>query len=253
MKDWDISINYGIKTGCNEAFIIDEAKRAELIRSDPKSAEIIRPILRGRDIKRYGYEWANQYLIVTHNGYRDNSGSDVPPLNINDYQAIKAHLYEHWDAISTRTDRGITPYNLRNCAYMDDFSKQKIVWGNLNLKAQYVLVDEVIYVNAPSPIITPGSEYLLAFLNSAIGDWWIKLVGVGRSGGFLEYKPMFVESFPVPLPTYDVANELSQLVRIRMSTENTVDIAKTENKINQLIFSTYNLTKEEIKEMDELV
>ena len=65
LKDWDIEINYGIKTGCNEAFIINEAKRAELIKKDPKSAEIIRPILRGRDIKRYSYEFANLYLICT--------------------------------------------------------------------------------------------------------------------------------------------------------------------------------------------
>ena len=68
LKDWDIKINRGILTGCNDAFIIDEAKKEELIKEDPKSAEIIRPILRGRDIKRYGYDFAGLYLIATHNG-----------------------------------------------------------------------------------------------------------------------------------------------------------------------------------------
>ena len=87
LKDWDIEINYGIKTGGNEAFIINEAKRAELIRKDPKSAEIIRPILRGKDIKRYGYDFKGLYLIATHNGYKD-----VPRVNIDDYPAIKEWL-----------------------------------------------------------------------------------------------------------------------------------------------------------------
>ena len=80
---WKININYGIKTGCNEAFIIDNKKKDELIRKDPKSAEIIRPILRGRDIKRYSYEFAEQYLIAL-----------FPSLNydIEDYPAVRDYL-----------------------------------------------------------------------------------------------------------------------------------------------------------------
>ena len=109
LKDWDIKINYGIKTGCNEAFIIDEQTRIRLISADPRSAEIIRPILRGRDITRYGYEWDNLYLIVTHNGYSDVYGNEVAPINVEEYPAIRTHLDEYWDKISKRTDRGVTP------------------------------------------------------------------------------------------------------------------------------------------------
>ena len=89
LKDWDIQINYGIKTGFNEAFIINGEKRKELIAQDPKSAEIIRPILRGRDIKRYGYEFADLYLINTHNGVKEKG---IKRINIEDYPAVKAHL-----------------------------------------------------------------------------------------------------------------------------------------------------------------
>ena len=74
--------------------------------------------MRGRDIKRYGYDFANQYLIAAHNGYQGENGIEYPPLDIGTYPAIKAHLDEYWDVISVRTDKGITPYNLRNCAYM---------------------------------------------------------------------------------------------------------------------------------------
>jgi type II restriction/modification system DNA methylase subunit YeeA len=123
LKDWDISINYGIKTGCNEAFIIDKAKRDEIIAKDQKSAEIIRPILRGRDIVRYRTNFADLYLINTHNGI---PSENIPPIDINEYPAIKKHLDKYLTEITNRDDQGITSYNLRSCAYMNDFSKQKL-------------------------------------------------------------------------------------------------------------------------------
>ena len=138
LKDWNISINYGIKTGCNEAFIINEEKKNELIAKDPKSAEIIRPILRGKDIKRYGFDFANLYLIATHNGY-----GDTPRVNIEKYPAVKEWLdnggiayngkpYKGYETIAARADQGDTPYNLRSCAYMDDFNKPKICYSETN-------------------------------------------------------------------------------------------------------------------------
>ena len=121
LKDWDIQINYGIKTGFNDAFIISTEKRNEILdncSSDEerqRTAELIRPILRGRDIKRYGYDWANLWLINTHNGVK----GVMPRVDIMEYPALKAHLDQHWDKISKRADKGDTPYNLRNCAYLE--------------------------------------------------------------------------------------------------------------------------------------
>lgn len=181
LKDWNIKIYRGILTGYNEAFIIDRKKKDELISADPKSAEIIRPILRGRDIKRYGFDFADLWLINTHNGIKDK---DIPPVDINQYPAVKAHLDKYWDKISVRNDKGYTPYNLRNCVYTDDFSKQKIVWGNLCLSAQYAWVEDEMYVNAPSPFITNANKYILALLNSKVVDWYIKMLGVSRNGGY---------------------------------------------------------------------
>ena len=125
LKDWDIQINYGIKTGFNDAFIIDSAKRNEILdacRSEDerqRTAEIIRPILRGRDIRRYAYDWADLWLINTHNGIR----GEVERIHIEDYPAIKQHLDNYWDKIEPRADQGETAYNLRNCAYLDDLSQ----------------------------------------------------------------------------------------------------------------------------------
>jgi hypothetical protein len=115
LKDWDINIYRGILTEYNEAFIIDGKKNDELIAEDPKSAEIIRPILRGRDIKKFVYDYADLWLINTHNGIKEKG---VIPINVNNYPAIKKHLDNFYPKLAKRADKGDTPYNLRNCAYM---------------------------------------------------------------------------------------------------------------------------------------
>lgn len=135
LKDWNINIYRGVLTGYNDAFIISTEKRNEILANcqtedeRTRTAELIRPILRGRDIKRYSYDWANLWLINTHNGIKGK----IPRIQIENYPAIKAHLDQYWEKISTRADKGDTPYNLRNCAYMEDFSKPKIVWGNVTI------------------------------------------------------------------------------------------------------------------------
>lgn len=121
LKDWDIKIYRGVLTGCNEAFIISTKKRDEILANcqseneRSRTAELIRPILRGRDIKRYGYEWAGLWLINTHNGVKGK----FPRIRIEDYPAVKAHLDDYWNEICERADQGDTPYNLRNCAYQN--------------------------------------------------------------------------------------------------------------------------------------
>ena len=202
LKDWNIRINYGIKTGCNEAFIIDGIKRAELIRNDPKSAEIIRPILRGKDIKRYGYSFGNQYLIATHNGYCDSKGNEIPPININDYPAIKAHLDGCWDVISVRTDKGVTPYNLRNCAYWDDFSKQKVIWGEISDRPKFAFDNGEYMQEATTFLMTgPKPKYLLAFLNSQLSMYFFSKIGTTTGIGTVRWKKFKLEEFSIPQPT----------------------------------------------------
>ncbi|MBN2734796.1 MAG: Eco57I restriction-modification methylase domain-containing protein [Methanomicrobiaceae archaeon] len=243
LKDWDINIYRGVLTGYNEAFIIDGKKKDELIAEDPKSAEIIRPILRGRDIKRYSYEFADLWLINVHNGVKEK---DIPPVDINKYPAIKRHLDKYYPEIAKRYDKGDTPYNLRNCAYMEDFSKQKIVWGNLCLSSQYALVEEDFFVNAPSTMIVPGNKYLLAILNSKVADWYIRGLGVTRNGGYFEYKPMFVEKLPVPqIPEKEeqlynyLIDEMLDLKRQNQPTD------KIEKQLEEMVYSVYGLTKDE--------
>lgn len=176
------------------------------------------------------------WLINTHNGIKEKN---VKPVNIKDYPVIKKHLDKFWKKIEPRADQGDTPYNLRNCAYMDDFNRQKIAWGNLNLKASYAIVPEGFFVNAPCPMIVPASKYLLAILNSKLADYFIRKLGVTRNGGYFEYKPMFIEQLPVPNVSEAEKNKIAVLVQENSTTE-------SDNLLNQAIYQLYNLTDEEI-------
>ena len=241
LKDWDICINYGIKTGFNDAFIVNSAKRDEILsncKTDEereKTAELIRPILRGRDIKRYEYTFADLYLINTHNGVKENGKVKIPRINIEDYPAVKKHLDEYWEKIETRADKGDTPYNLRNCAYMEDFDKPKIVWGNLNLSATYALAPIGIMINAPATMIVPASESLLCILNSKLADYYIRNLGVTRNGGYFEYKPMFIEQLPVP-----------QSIDENCFAKYKGKELDFESEINHKVYSLYELNDDEI-------
>ena len=243
LKDWDIKINRGILTGCNEAFIIDGKTKDRLIEEDSRSAEIIRPILRGRDIKRYSYDFKDMWLIAAHNGY-SLGGKKISPVNIEDYPVIKAHLDQYWEQISERDDKGCTPYNLRNCAYMDDFSKQKIVWGNLCQRAQFAIAEEGIMINAPSPLITPAEPWLLVFMNSKPADWYIRSQGVTRNGGYFEYKPMFVETLPIPQFSKEQAERLNGYMKLIQNAEHQ-EAKAAEIDADSYIASILGLTEEE--------
>ncbi|WP_308687462.1 TaqI-like C-terminal specificity domain-containing protein, partial [uncultured Treponema sp.] len=217
-----------------DAFIISGAKRDEILaecRTEEerrRTDELIRPALRGRDIKRYGYEFADLWLINTHNGIKEKG---IPRIDVEkDYPAVKKHLDGYWDKIEKRADQGDTPYNLRNCAYLDDFFKPKIVWGNLNLRAAYAVAPEGMFVNAPCPMIVPADEYLLRILNSKLADYYIRNLSVTRNGGYFEYKPMFIEKLPVP--PQKGTSPFSE--------------KDSESQIDQKVYKLYGLSKEEI-------
>ena len=163
LKDWDINIYRGVLTGYNEAFIISTEKREEILANcqtedeRKRTAELIRPILRGRDIKRYGYTWANLWLINTHNGIRGK----LERIHIEDYPAVKAHLDQYWDKISKRADKGETPYNLRNCAYLEDFSKPKVMWKIIGCNINFSFDDTNKICNNAVDIMTGKRSQLL--------------------------------------------------------------------------------------------
>ena len=204
LKDWDIQINYGIKTGFNDAFIINTEKRNEILdncsseEERTKTAELIRPILRGRDIKRYGYDWANLWLINTHNGIKGIK----PRIDINDYPAVKAHLDQYWDKISKRADKGDTPYNLRNCAYLDDFFKPKLFYADITQKLNFCRCDEVMFCNNTTYFITAKNPNILTHLerclNTKLIDWYYRTLSVQLGENAVRMFSIYVLNIPIP-------------------------------------------------------
>ena len=255
LSEWNLSINYGIKTGYNDAFIISAEKRDELIKEDPRSAEIIRPILRGRDIKRYQYNFAELYVIALFPS-RHYDIDDFPAVKkyfLTEFgiprleQSGKRHIVDGVPIKSRKKTNNKWFETQDSINYWDDFSKQKIVWGNLCLSAQFALAQKDIYVNAPSPMIVPGNKYILAILNSKIGDWYIRRLGVTRNGGYFEYKPMFVEKLPIPQIGNDQQVPFALLVdQIMKAKENKEDTKLLEQQIDNLAFALYGLNDEEI-------
>ena len=185
LKDWDINIYRGVLTGYNDAFIITTLKRDEILSNCQseeerrRTDEIIRPILRGRDIKKYGYNWADLWLINTHNGVKGR----IPRIRIEDYPAIKAHLDHYWSKIKDRADQGDTPYNLRNCAYLEEFMRPKIIYREIGFEMDACIAPANWFVNNKLYLITGDNiEYLLAFLNSKVFNK-IVLASANLTGG----------------------------------------------------------------------
>ena len=208
LKDWDIQIYRGVLTGYNEAFIISTEKRDEILSNcldedeRKRTAEIIRPILRGRDIKRYGYNWADLWLINTHNGVK----GAIPRIDVNDYPAIKQHLDYYWDSIAVRADKGDTPYNLRNCAYLEDFNKPKIVYREIGTDMDACLLSEEFVVNNKLYILTGNHlEYLIAFFNSRVFNK-ILMKAANITGG---KGADFMYNVPVPMPSQSILQAIS--------------------------------------------
>ena len=244
LKQWGVSIKYGVKTGYDKAFIVDDSTRSVLITKDSKFPEIIKPILRGRDIERYNANRAGLWLIDSHNGY-----GNVPAVNIVDYSDVQEHLNAYYPQLKKRQDKGKTPYNLRSCAYHESFEEQKIVWGNLNIRAKFAYAPAGMFVNAPSPFLTPYRPYLLAMLNSKLLDWYFRLIGVERAGEYYEYKPMFIERLPIPEITTAEEQPFGKLVNQILTAKAADPLADTgelEADIDRLVYKLYGLTEEEI-------
>ncbi len=266
LKDWDIQINYGIKTGANEAFIIPTEKREEILNACKTQEErkrteaLIKPILRGKDIKRYSYEWAGEWLINTHNGYTSAQKSKIPPIDIEKYPATKAHLDAHYDTIATRCDQGDTPYHLRNCAYLEDFEKEKIVYPCIMAKEPcFVYEEKGFYAPAPANIITGDKieiKYITALLNSKCIYFAMRkfYMGGGIEG---ELKTNNLEKIPIPKITeknQELADKITDGAKQILALKEKDPKANTqglEKEIDALVYQLYNLTDEEIKTIEE--
>ena len=231
LKEWNVNIYRGILTGYNDAFIIDKAKKEEILANcqseeeRKKTDELIRPILRGRDIKRYGYEFADLYIITTFPSLK---------IDIELYPAVKQHLLSFgYDRLKQTGEKGARKKTNNkwfetqdSIGYWEDFSKQKIVYPDISERLNFQMIKKEMYFNNTIYFITSETEnldYLLRFLNSNLIDWYYKTLSVQLGEKAVRMFTIYVLNIPIP---------------------------KDKDKEN--IYKSYQLTKEEIDFIEDL-
>ena len=254
LKDWDIQINYGIKTGFNDAFIISTEKRNEILdncsseEERTKTAELIRPILRGRDIKRYGYEWADLWLIATFPSRH---------YNIEEFPAVKAHLLSfgkerleqtgkkyiiNGEEIKARKKTSNKWFETQDSiSYWEDFFKPKVMWKIIGCNINFSFNDGTMICNNAVNIMTGQRNQLLQFLglmNCKLFDWYLKLTTEAEvQGGGIQ---LYVTTLEKTLVKLDFPTYLSEVINQR------VNGIATDTDVDNIIFEAYKLTQEEI-------
>ena len=244
LKDWDVSIYRGIITGYNNAFIIDNATKEALIATDPKSAEIIKPVFRGRDIQRYHAPASGWHLVDTHNGY-----GDVAAVNVADYPAVQAYLDGFYPQLAKRQDKGATPYNLRTCAYYADFAKEKLLWMDLSDRGRFAYSDSEMYCNNKGFMLSGKSlKYLCAVLNSSLITWAMGTTAMTTGMGLLSWQKFAVERLPIPRISGARQRPFIRLVERILAAKGSNPAADTsgeEAELDRLVYALYGLTAEE--------
>ena len=260
LKEWDVSIHVGIITGLNKAFIIDDATRAKLISSDPKSADIIKPILRGRDIQRYHTNWAGLWLITTYPALH---------LEIADYRAVGQHLLDFGkerleqngkmlpDGSKARKKTNHLWFELQDStAYYNDFSKEKLFWIELVEEGRFTYDNTGILSDATTYIMTgPSLKYLCGVLNSTLVCWLLQQLAPTSGMGTYRWKKSYLENIPIPKLTAVKQRPFVRLVdRIleAKAADPDADTSELEREIDRLVYDLYGLTDGETAQVADV-
>ena len=260
LKDWNIQINYGIKTGFNDAFIISTEKRDEILANCQtedervRTAELIRPILRGRDIKRYEYEWADLWIIATFPSRH---------YDIESYPAVKNYLLSigierleqtgethivNGKKIKARKKTSNEWFETQDSiSYWEDFSKPKIIWGEISDKSKFAFDFLGEYIPEATSFYMKGEciEYLLSALNSSVSEWLFSKVGTTTGVGTIRWKKYTIEQLIVAkLSTEQLNTHLAAFNDLKVGKMSITDFECFSNK---LMYDVYKLTSDEIQ------
>jgi type I restriction-modification system DNA methylase subunit len=235
----------GVLTGLNEAFVIDAATRERLIAEDSKSAELIKPWVRGRDIKKWKAEWAGPYVIFTRRG-----------VDIDKYSAIKRHLEKFRQDLepkkSEKQKRGRKPgpykwYEIQdNIAYYEDFEKPKIIYPDIAKAPEFTWDESKSFLGNTAYIIPTDETWLLGLLNSKL-IWWLYLhISSTIQGGFVRFIAQYMEQLPITSATVAQKASIIERVQAILANPDSPDVPRLEAEINNLVYALYGLTPDEI-------
>ncbi|MCC5929076.1 MAG: class I SAM-dependent DNA methyltransferase [Cyclobacteriaceae bacterium] len=246
----------GVLTGLNEAFVIDAITRDRLIAEDPRSAEIIKPYLAGRDIKRYQRPKVEKYLILFKNGQTNEilgqkfAEREALHKMKELFPSIMRHLLNFETKAKARYDQGQYWWELRACDYYEEFERSKIIIPAITRWASYAYDTWKYYSNDKTSIIPTEDLYLLGLLNSNVVDFYLKSIASTKQNGYFEYKPVYVSQLPIYVPdrvTQEKIHALVSEIVVQDRSQNTAGIKGLENQIDCLVYVLYGLTEEEIE------
>lgn len=239
----------GVLTGLNEAFVINEETKNRLIAEDPQCAEIIKPWLRGRDIRKWKAEWARLYVLFTRRG-----------TDIDLYPAIKQHLEQFkvgllpkpndWDSKIEWYGRKSGSYNWfdiqDNIAYFEEFEKTKIIYPDIASESKFTWDESNSFIGNTAYIIPTGEKWLVGLLNSQVIWWLYTNVSSMIRGGFVRFIAQYMEQLPIPSATEAQKTPIIELVQKILAAPDSPDVPQLEAEIDRLVYALYCLTDEEI-------
>ncbi|WP_254172800.1 DUF7149 domain-containing protein [Planktothrix pseudagardhii] len=243
---------YGIKTGFNEAFIIDRQTRDKLIAEHSSSAEVIKPLLRGRDVKRWRVDFADQYLIKIESSenkkhpWSDQPEKEAEKIFYNTYPAIYQYFNQFKEALIKRCDQGKFFWELRSCIYWKKFEQSKIIYPNICKSNEFAWDELGYYTNQKAFIIPTNDKFLLAVLNSSVVRFLFENLLSKLQGDFYEPSSIFMKDFPIPSSSQSEREAITNLVQKCLNPQEE-DVNKIETEIDKLVYQLYGLTEEEIK------
>ena len=258
LSQWDIRINYGIKTGYNRAFIIDKTTRDALIAEDPNSDDIIKPVLRGKDLRPYQANWADLFLIAT-----------IPArnLDITEYPAVMRHLLSFGQPRLEQAGKLLASggrsrkrtshswFELQDSiAYYREFEKPKLFWTDLSPEGRFAYWDSEMYcINSAFFATGISLKYLQAVLNSTLMTWLMHKTALTTGMGEIRWIVFVVEQLPVPKATPAQQRPFVKIVNEALavkSADPSTDIGHQKTEIDRLVYDLYGLTAEEIQAVE---
>lgn len=252
LSNIDVELEYGILTGANDAFILDEETAKRLIRLDSRNKQLIKPILRGKDLGRYCAEFKHIYLLCVHNGVKKEG---IPPINIKkDYPSLVSYFEQFGKKFKNRGEQGATYFNLRNCAYILKYEEPKIIYADIvQDQGKFYYDTDKYYTNDTAFLITGRNlQYLVGILNSKAFTFFYKKFYCGGALGNkgLRFKRDYLMRVPVPIGTREQQRDIVSLVTDIMKEKKKNCLADTtikEQEIDSIVYKLYDLDENDIQ------
>jgi hypothetical protein len=249
----------GILTGFNEAFVIDRATRDRLINEHPSSAEVIKPFLRGRDVKRWCVDFAEQYLIKIESSENKEhpwsklSEQEAEKIFDETYPAIYKHFSQFRKSLIKRCDQGRFFWELRSCIYWQEFEQPKIIYPDIAVSCEFAFDNSNFLLDCTLFLIPLNSKHLLGFLNSKIAKFFINQICPAIRGDFKRFKSIYVSQIPIINATESQRTAIEKLVKKCLAAKKSdpnADTSELEKQIDHLVYKLYQLTYNEVKIID---